>query len=61
MTIGAMGRLEFRRATDLEWTITAVGRNLRGGRMISRADVAHAMLAAVAQPATRRQEVGIAR
>jgi putative NADH-flavin reductase len=65
------------RASDLEWTIfrpprltngpltgayrTAVGRNLRGGLVISRADVAHAMLAAAAHPATRRQEVGIAR
>ena len=51
------------RASDLDWTIfrpprltngrltgayrTAVGRNLRGGALISRADVAHAMLAAV--------------
>jgi putative NADH-flavin reductase len=65
------------RASDLEWTIfrpprltngpltgayrTAVGRNLRGGVVVSRADVAHAMLAAVVQPATSRQEVGIAR
>ncbi|MGH7513518.1 MAG: NAD(P)-dependent oxidoreductase [Gemmatimonadales bacterium] len=65
------------RASNLEWTIfrpprltngpltgayrTAVGRNLRRGLVVSRADVAHAMLAAVTQPATRRQEVGIAR
>jgi putative NADH-flavin reductase len=65
------------RASDLEWTTfrpprltngpltgayrTAVGRNLRGGVVVSRADVAHAMLAAVTHPATRRQEVGIAR
>lgn len=64
------------RASDLDWTIfrpprltnqartgtyrTAFGRNLRGGALISRADVAHAMLAAVPQPATIRQEVGIA-
>lgn len=64
------------RASDLDWTIfrpprltnqaltgsyrTAFGRNLRGGALISRADVAHAMLAAVLEPATIRQEVGIA-
>jgi hypothetical protein len=29
--------------------------------VVSRADVAHAMLAALGQPATNRQEVGIAR
>lgn len=65
------------RASDLEWTIfrpprltngpvtgryrTTVGQNLRGGLVVSRADVAHAMLAALGQPATNRQEVGIAR
>jgi putative NADH-flavin reductase len=64
------------RASDLDWTIfrpprltnrrltgsyrTAFGRNLRGGALISRADVAHAMLAAVEQPETIRQEIGIA-
>lgn len=64
------------RASDLDWTIfrpprltngrltgayrTAVGRNLRRGALISRADVAHAMLAAVGQAAMRRREVGIA-
>jgi putative NADH-flavin reductase len=64
------------RASDLDWTIfrpprltsrrlrgryrTAYGKNLRGGGIISRADVAHAMLAALGQPATVRQEVGIA-
>lgn len=64
------------RASDLDWTIfrpprltngpltgayrTALGRNLLGGAVVSRADVAHAMLAAVGQPATSRQEVGIA-
>jgi putative NADH-flavin reductase len=64
------------RASDLDWTIfrpprltnkpvtgryrTALGRNLRGGALISRADVAHAMLAAVGQPATIGREVGIA-
>jgi putative NADH-flavin reductase len=64
------------RASDLDWTIfrpprltsqglrgryrTAYGKNLRGGAIISRADVAHAMLAALEQPATIGQEVGIA-
>jgi putative NADH-flavin reductase len=64
------------RASNLDWTIfrpprltnqrlrgryrTAYGKNLRGGGIISRADVAHAMLAALGQPATIRQEVGIA-
>jgi putative NADH-flavin reductase len=64
------------RASDLDWTIfrpprltngpltrayrTALGRNLRGGLVVSRADVAHAMLAAVGQADTIRREVGIA-
>jgi putative NADH-flavin reductase len=64
------------RASDLDWTIfrpprltngpltgtyrTAFGRNLRHGSLISRADVAHAMLAALGPPGMRRQEVGIA-
>jgi putative NADH-flavin reductase len=64
------------RASNLEWTIfrpplltngpltgtyrTALGQNLRRGVRISRADVAHEMLAALGQPATIRQEVGIA-
>jgi putative NADH-flavin reductase len=64
------------RASDLDWTIfrpprltngqltgryrTAVGRNLKGGVIVSRADVAQAMLAAIAQPDTIRQEIGIA-
>jgi putative NADH-flavin reductase len=64
------------RASDLDWTIfrpprltdkpvtghyrTAFGQNLGGGALISRADVAHGMLAAVGQPATIRQEIGIA-
>lgn len=39
---------------------TAVGQNLRGGALISRADVAHGMLAAVGQPETIGQEIGIA-
>ena len=65
------------RESDLDWTIfrpprltngrmtgsyrTALGRNLRGGLVVSRADVAHAMLAAVGQADTIRREVGIAR
>jgi putative NADH-flavin reductase len=64
------------RASGLDWTIfrpprltngpltgkyrTAFGQNLRRGALISRADVAQAMLAAVVQPATIRQAVGIA-
>jgi putative NADH-flavin reductase len=64
------------RASDLDWTIfrpprltnkpvtgryrTAFGQNLRGGGLISRADLAHAMLAAVGQPETVGQEIGIA-
>ena len=64
------------RASDLDWTIfrpprltngaltgiyrTAFGRNLLGGALISRADVAHGMLAAVGQPATIGKEIGIA-
>ncbi|MFL5496154.1 MAG: NAD(P)-dependent oxidoreductase, partial [Gemmatimonadales bacterium] len=64
------------RASGLDWTIfrpprltngsltgtyrTAFGQNLRGGGLISRADVAHAMLAALNQPATIGQAIGIA-
>lgn len=64
------------RASDLDWTIfrpprltngrltgryrTAMGRNLRGGNLISRADVAHAMLAALGRRETIRGEIGIA-
>jgi putative NADH-flavin reductase len=64
------------RASDLDWTIfrpprltngrltgryrTAMGRNLRGGNFISRADVAHAMLAALGGRETIRGEIGIA-
>jgi len=63
------------RGSNLDWTIfrpprltnealtgkyrTALGQNLRGGFLISRADVAHAMLASLNQPATIRQTVGI--
>jgi putative NADH-flavin reductase len=64
------------RGSNLDWTIfrppqltdkpltgkyrTALGQNLRGGYSISRADVAHAMLASLGQPQTIRQTVGIA-
>jgi putative NADH-flavin reductase len=64
------------RACDLDWTIvrpprltnnpltgkyrTAVGRNLPGGSVISRADVADYMLRAISLPETVRQTVGIA-
>jgi putative NADH-flavin reductase len=64
------------RASDLDWTIfrpprltngaltgayrIALGQNLRGGALISRADVAHAMLATVGRSETIRQEIGIA-
>ncbi|MER6994710.1 SDR family oxidoreductase [Streptomyces sp. NPDC000410] len=39
---------------------TAVGTNLRGGAKISRADVAHAMLAMATDPATVKQPVAVA-
>jgi putative NADH-flavin reductase len=64
------------RASDLDWTIfrpprltngsisgtyrMAFGQNLKGGALISRSDVAHAMLAAIRQPETIRKEIGIA-
>jgi putative NADH-flavin reductase len=64
------------RASGLDWTIfrpprltngrltgkyrTAFEQNLRRGALISRADVAHAMLAALNQPATIGQAVGLA-
>jgi putative NADH-flavin reductase len=64
------------RASGLDWSIirpprltngaltceyrTANGQNLRGGVTISRADVAHLMIAAVDQPATIHQAIGIA-
>ena len=38
----------------------AVGRNVRGGRPVSRADVAHCMLAVLDQPDTIGQVIGIA-
>ena len=64
------------RASDLDWTIfrpprltngrltgvyrTALGRNLKRGVLISRADLAHAMLQAIDRQETIRQEIGIA-
>ena len=63
------------RESGLDWTIlrppqltdkpltdryrTANGRNVRGGRSIPRADVAHCMLAALGQPETIGQVIGI--
>jgi uncharacterized protein YbjT (DUF2867 family) len=64
------------RDSGLDWTVvrpprltdgpltasyrTAVGRNLRRGLLVSRADVAHLMLAALDQPQTIGQAVGVA-
>lgn len=64
------------RESGLEWTVvrpprltdgppsgryrTAYGRNLRGGMVISRADVAHLMLRVLAQPQTIGKTVGVA-
>lgn len=64
------------RASELDWTIvrpprltdkpatshyrTAVGRNVRGGRSVSRADVAQLMLRVLNEPETIGQAVGIA-
>jgi uncharacterized protein YbjT (DUF2867 family) len=64
------------RGSGLEWTIsrpprltdkpltgryrTALGRNVRGGWIVSRADVAHHLLKVLDQPATIGQPVGIA-
>ncbi len=64
------------RESGLDWTIVrppqltgkpptgryriAVGRNVRGARSVSRADVAHSMLAMVDQPETIGQVIGIA-
>ncbi|WP_436496600.1 NAD(P)-dependent oxidoreductase [Actinokineospora sp. HUAS TT18] len=64
------------RASDLDWTSIrppqlndkpltrqyrlAIEQNLRGGRLISRADVAHAMLAVLDRPETVRKAVGVA-
>jgi len=38
----------------------AHGQNVRGGWPVSRADVAHCMLAALGQPETTGQVIGIA-
>ena len=64
------------RDTDLDWTVirppkltskpftghyrTASGQNVRGGRSVPRADVAHCMLAVLDQPDTIGQVIGIA-
>jgi|SRR5690242_18191991 uncharacterized protein YbjT (DUF2867 family) len=64
------------RESGLDWTIlrppqltgkpltghyrTAVGRNVRGGRSVPRADLAHYMLAVLGQPGTIGQVIGIA-
>jgi putative NADH-flavin reductase len=64
------------RDSDLDWTVvrpprltdkpvtgryrTAYGRNLRGGVLVSRADVAHLMLRALDEPETVGQAIGIA-
>jgi uncharacterized protein YbjT (DUF2867 family) len=65
------------RASDLDWTLvrpprltngprtgtyrTATDRNVRGGRSISRADVADAMLSSLTEPATVGHTLGVAR
>ncbi|MFD0508930.1 NAD(P)-dependent oxidoreductase [Streptomyces chiangmaiensis] len=62
--------------SDLDWTVsrpprltdkplsgvyrTAFGRNLRGGTLVSRADVAHHMLRVIDRPEAVRQTIGIA-
>jgi putative NADH-flavin reductase len=67
---------ELLRDSDLDWTAvrpprltskpltgryrTALGRNVRRGLFISRADVAHCMLAVLGQPETARQTLGLA-
>jgi putative NADH-flavin reductase len=64
------------RDSGLDWTVvrpprltdkaltgtyrTALGQNLRGGLLISRADVAHLMLRVLEQPQTIRQAIGVA-
>lgn len=63
--------------SDLDWTVTwpprldngpltrsyrtAIGANVANARIVSRADVAHCMLAALGNPATIAQPIGIAR
>lgn len=64
-------------AAELDWTVvrpprltngpvtgayrTAYGRNIKGGLTVSRADVAHLMLATLGRPETIKQVIGIAR
>jgi putative NADH-flavin reductase len=64
------------RESGLDWTVvrpprltdkpltgayrTAVGHNLRNGAFVSRADVAHCMLACVEDPETVKQAIGLA-
>jgi putative NADH-flavin reductase len=64
------------RESELDWTVvrpprlsdtaltgkyrTAIGQNLAGGMIISRADVAHLMLATLERPETIKRTVGIA-
>ncbi|HEX6676717.1 MAG TPA: NAD(P)-binding oxidoreductase [Actinomycetes bacterium] len=64
------------RGSGLDWTVvrpprltdkplsgryrTAYGQNVRGGWLVSRADVAHLMLGVLAQPETIKQVVGVA-
>lgn len=64
------------RHSGLDWTVlrpvqltdkpgtgayrTAVGQNVRGGRYVARADVAHAMLAVLDRPETIKQVIGLA-
>lgn len=65
------------RASSLDWTVvrppyltngpltaryrTALGRNVRGGLRVSRADVAHLMLAVLSRPETVGTTVGVGR
>jgi putative NADH-flavin reductase len=65
------------KASGLDWTVIwpprldngpltgkyrmAIGANVRNARIVSRADVAHCMLAALSNPDTIRQPVGIGR
>jgi putative NADH-flavin reductase len=68
---------EVLRGSGLDWTVvrpprltdkpltgtyrTAYGQNIRGGFVVSRADVAHLMLRVLDQPETIKQTIGIAR
>ena len=70
---GGVGRQLLAQALDAHHDVTAVARNpaklppdvratrdARGGRSVSRADVAHCMLAVLDQPETIGQVIGIA-